>query len=146
MTRIRYNFSRCLFSLKIGSATTETTDPGYALPLSIPVTINSSTRLVLQVAAAIYYPFYVDSSSTVAGHRVVVTICRSSFHCGGYYIVTTDEDTIKLLEPKLVEPTVLLPTRRKFSRRDYIIKELIFIQTESQSYEKPKFALEEEII
>jgi hypothetical protein len=140
------HFSRCLFSLKIGSATTETTDPGYALPLSIPVTINSSTRLVLQVAAAIYYPIYVDSSSTVAVHRVVVTFCRSSFHCGGYYIVTTDEDTIKLLEPKLVEPTVLLPTRRKFQRRDYIIKELIFIQTESQSYEKPKYALEEEII
>ena len=137
---------RCLFSLKIGSTTTETTDPGYALPLSIPVTINSSTRLVLQVAAAIYYPFYVDSSSTVAGHCVVVTVCRSSFHCGGYYIVTTDEDAIKLLEPKLVEPTVLLPTRRKFARRDYIIKELIFIQTESQSYEKPKFSLEDEII
>jgi hypothetical protein len=133
--------SRCLFLLKIGSASTEKTDPSYALPLSIPVT----SSFVLQVAAAIYH---LASGNSVDTHnRLVATVCRSSLHCGGYYIVTTVDNTctIKLLDPK-DGSTDLLPRKLKHARRDYIIKELIFIQTDSQSYDKPKFALQEEII
>ena len=138
--------SRCLFSLKISYAPEETTaDPSYALPLSIPVKINSSITLVLQIAAAIYHP--VSGNSRETCNRLVATVCRSSLHCGGYYIVTTVENTctIKLLEPGH-SPTESLPRKLKYARRDYIIKELIFIQTDSQSYGAPTFFLEEEII
>jgi hypothetical protein len=133
--------SRCLFLLKIGSARTERADPSYALPLSIPVT----SSFVLQVAAAIYH---LASGNSVDSHnRLVATVCRSSLHCGGYYIVTTVDNTctIKLLDPK-DGSTDLLPRKLTHARRNYIIKELIFIQTDSQSYDKPKFALQEEII
>jgi hypothetical protein len=77
-------------------------------------------------------------------NRLVATVCRSSLHCGGYYIVTTVENTctIKLLEPGH-SSTDLLPRKFKYARRDYIIKELIFIQTASQSYGTPTFFLEE---
>ena len=133
--------SRCLFLLKIGSARSEKTDPSYALPLSIPVTRS----FVLQVAAAIYH---LASGNSVDTHnRLVATVCRSSLHCGGYYIVTLVENTytIKLLDPK-DGSTDLLPRKLKHARRDYIIKELIFIQTDSQSYVKPSYSLEEKII
>jgi hypothetical protein len=134
--------SRCLFLVKLTkpSDTTISAISSIDLPLSFPVDLEDG-KVVLQAVAAIYG----DGEKAI----LVQSICRTSYHCGGYYTVKILDGVTEmgeLLDPLKVSKTPVFPLVRKDGREKYFLQELVFIETFSQCYSNAKLLLDEEDI
>ena len=128
----------CIFSLQLEVPKEQTS---FDLPLSFPVRIEEGRKaVILQPVAAIY---------SYGTEDLVRYICRSSYHCGGYYTVTkcgSDTTVGDLLQPDIVPAVPVFPLCLMRNRQKYLLRELLFIESLSQSYAEARNLLLEEYI
>jgi hypothetical protein len=134
--------SSILFSILLQKPQGKTSSQSYDynIPLSFPVTIQEKV-FVLQTVAANYGR---NGKSTT----MQKTICRATFNYGGYFLTTQIENekhhTIEALLPnKSLQP---IKAKVKFGRDTHDLEELFFVETFSQSFTKPCYMLEDEIV
>ncbi len=110
----------------------------YNIPLSFPVTIQEKV-FVLQTVAANYGQ---NGKSTT----MQKTICRATFNYGGYFLTTQTENehTIEALLPNKSQQPI--KSKVKIGRDTHDLEELFFVENFSQSFTKPCFMLEDEIV
>jgi hypothetical protein len=74
------------------------------------------------------------------------TICRATFNYGGYFLTTQTENehTIEALLPNKSQQPI--KSKVKIGRDTHDLEELFFVENFSQSFTKPCFMLEDEIV
>jgi hypothetical protein len=127
----------CIFSLKLEVSKEQTS---FDIPLSFPVRIEGRKAVILQTVAAMY---------SYGTENLVRYICRSSYLCGGYYTVTkcgSDTTVGDLLHPDKVPALPVFPLCLSRNKQTYLLQELFFIESLSQSYAEARTLLLEEYI
>ena len=126
-----------LLSVKVN--TPQPQIPVIKVPLSFPVILKGKT-IVLQTIGAVY-----KNQKSIL-RRIV---CRSAFHCGGYYFRQQVDDmqhSIHTLDPSKIYNEGVFRSFVTVSRITYFLTELFFVETLSQSFTTAGQMLQEEVV